>query len=265
MFCTVNSFCEAEGIDWSKVKAVCTDGAPSMLGRNYGFQALVNEVSPDVIANHCMIHREALAEKTLPDPLNNVWKDVFKVVKYVKSSALNTRLFRNLCGSMEADHKDLFFHTEVRWLSRGNVLQRVFDVRVELKAFLMVQGNAVWASLFLDEDWLSYLSDIFERLNVLNLSLQGRDSNILVFCNKLLAFQGRLDLWASKVASGRHAMFPRLSLFVDLTLNTLNRVHSTPDSSATSAGAWKLTTRICSSTQRFAGFHVEMCCSGSSM
>ena len=49
---------------------------------------------------------------------------------------------------------------------------------------------------------------------MLNLSLQGRDSNILVFCDKLSAFQGCLDLWASKVASGRHAMFPRLSPFV---------------------------------------------------
>ncbi|KAI0218229.1 hypothetical protein LSAT2_030076, partial [Lamellibrachia satsuma] len=125
--------------------------------------------------------------KALSDPLNNVLKGVVKVVNYVKSSALNTRVFRNLCESVDADHKNLLFHTEVRWLSRGNVLQRVFDVRVELKEFLMVQGKDVWASLFLDEDWLSrlcYLSDIFECLNVLNLSLQSRDSHILVFCDK---------------------------------------------------------------------------------
>ena len=78
----------------------------------------------------------------------------------------------------------------------------------------MMQGKAVWASLFLDEDWLSrlcYQSDIFERLN---LSLQGRDSNIFVFYDKQSASQGCLDLRASKFASGRHAMFPRLSLFV---------------------------------------------------
>ena len=128
---------------------------------------------------------------------------------------MSTRLFRNLCESMDADHKNLLFHTDVRWLSRGNVLQQVFDVRVELKEFLMVQGKAVWAFLILDEDWLSslcYLSDIFERLNVLNLSLQGRDSDILMFCDKLSAFQGCLDLWASTVASGLYAIFPRLSL-----------------------------------------------------
>ena len=88
----------------------------------------------------------------------------------------------------------------------------------------MVQGKAVWASLFLDEDWLSrlcYLTDIFERLNVLNLSLQDRDSNILVFCDKLSAFQGCLDLWASKVASGRHVMFPKLSLSLFAILKAL--------------------------------------------
>ena len=61
MFCTVNSFFEAEGIDWSKVKAVCTDGTPSMLGINSGFQSLVKEISSDVFANPCMIHRAALA------------------------------------------------------------------------------------------------------------------------------------------------------------------------------------------------------------
>ena len=208
VFCTVNSFFEAEGINWSKVKAVCTDGAPSMPGRNSGFQALV-KVSPDVIANHCMIHREALAAKTLLDPLNNVLKDVVKVVNYVKSSALNTRLFRNLCESMDADRKNLLFHTEVHWLSCV-VLQWVFDVRVELKEVLMVQGKDVWESLLPDEDWLSrlcYPSDIFEHLNVLNLSLQGRDSNILMFCDKLSAFQGCLNLWVSKVVSGHHAMF----------------------------------------------------------
>ena len=87
----------------------------------------------------------------------------------------------------------------------------------------MVQGKAVWASLFLDEDWLSrlcYLSDIFERMNVLNPSLQGRDSNIFVYCDKLSAFQGT----SSKVASGRHAMFPRLSLFVDDNEASLSEV-----------------------------------------
>ena len=53
-----------EGLDWRKVGAVCTDGAPSMLGSHSGFQTRVKQIVPDVITNHCMIHREALAAKT---------------------------------------------------------------------------------------------------------------------------------------------------------------------------------------------------------
>lgn len=41
VFNTVSSFLESYGISWDKVCGVCTDGAPSMLGRRSGFQRLV--------------------------------------------------------------------------------------------------------------------------------------------------------------------------------------------------------------------------------
>ena len=79
-----------EGLDWSKVGAVCTDRAPSMLGSHSGFQVRVKQVVSGVITNHCMIHRDALASKTLPASLNLVLQVVIKIVNFVKSSALNT-------------------------------------------------------------------------------------------------------------------------------------------------------------------------------
>ena len=66
-----------------------------MLGSHSGFQVRVKQVVPGV--NHCMIHREALASKTLPASLNLVLQEVIKIVNFDKSSALNTRLYRNLC------------------------------------------------------------------------------------------------------------------------------------------------------------------------
>ncbi|KAK1336362.1 hypothetical protein QTO34_004168 [Cnephaeus nilssonii] len=43
-----------------------SDGAPAMLGCRSGFQRLVLNESPKVIGTHCMIHRQILAMKTLP-------------------------------------------------------------------------------------------------------------------------------------------------------------------------------------------------------
>ena len=47
-----------------------------------------------------MIHREDLASKTLPVRLRVTSTHVIKVVNYVKHSALNTRLFRQLVYSL---------------------------------------------------------------------------------------------------------------------------------------------------------------------
>ncbi|MBN3280267.1 DUS3 phosphatase, partial [Polyodon spathula] len=45
-------------------------------------------------------------------------------------------------------------------------------------------GNADTRWIFL----LSYLSDIFERLNSLNVSLQGRDANVFIANDRIAAF-----------------------------------------------------------------------------
>ena len=53
IFNKVDNFFVDEGLDWRKVGAVCTDGAPSMLGSHSGFQTRVKQIVPDVITNHC--------------------------------------------------------------------------------------------------------------------------------------------------------------------------------------------------------------------
>ena len=188
----LHSFIEHEGLKYENLLAICTDGAPAMLGCRSGFMKHVKESAPHVIGNHCMIHREALASKTLPDSLKCVFLVAIKMVNHIKSSALNTRLFQNLCLNMNADHKILLYHTEVRWLSKGNVLRRFLDLNVEVKEFFKLQGKDDWVALIDDNSWLlnlSYLTDIFEKLNTLNLSLQGNECYLMDFTDKLTAFR----------------------------------------------------------------------------
>ena len=63
------------------------------------------------MTNHCMRHRKALAAQSLPAV---ILLEVIKILNFAKGSALNTRLFRNLCLDMDAAHIDLLFHNEIR-------------------------------------------------------------------------------------------------------------------------------------------------------
>ena len=89
----VDHFFNENEISWSNLCGVCTDGAPAMLGTKSGFRALVQCKATGVIFTHCFVHREALASKTLPRGLQGVLNVTIKIVNFVKSSSLHTRLF----------------------------------------------------------------------------------------------------------------------------------------------------------------------------
>ena len=60
---------DEEELDWDKLGSICTDGAPAMLGARSGFLELVKQKNSKVISTHCIIHREALASRTMSHPL----------------------------------------------------------------------------------------------------------------------------------------------------------------------------------------------------
>ena len=163
----VDHFFNENGIAGKNLCGVCTDGAPAILVSKSGFRALVQKKTPNVLFTHCFIHWKALASKTLPCGLQDVLKVTIEIVNFVKSSALHTLLFRNLCKDMGSEHTNLLYHTKVRWLSKGNVLSGVFELRDELKIFLNVVKPEL-AVHFSDSKFiacLAYLVDIFHSLN----------------------------------------------------------------------------------------------------
>ena len=112
--------------------------ARAMAGIKSGLIALVRDVAPQVIWTHCMLHREALVAKDMSVELSDVMDSVVKVVNIVKKSALQTRLFSNLCAADGEEHTGLLYHSEVRWLSRGTVLSRVLELRKSIREFLLL-------------------------------------------------------------------------------------------------------------------------------
>jgi len=128
----VDDFFRDNNLSWDMVSAVCTDGSPVMLGSKSGFGALVKADAPHIIVMHCILQRHALATKTLPPEMAEVLKIVVECMNYVQNSALRHRMFSELCRGMGSEFEVLVYHSKIRLLSCGQVLNRIFDLRGEL-------------------------------------------------------------------------------------------------------------------------------------
>ena len=135
---------------------------------------------------HCIIHREALASKRINPQLHDVLNCSIKVINFIKSRPL----FRPLRKKMEAEHTQLMLRIDLRWLSRGRILNRLFKLRTEVGMFCK-KHNSPYSELFENIGWLAklfYLAEIFDKLDELNVGLQGKGANILTLHDKKSGF-----------------------------------------------------------------------------
>ena len=199
-FQEVSKFFEKEGLFWYNVCGITTVGTPTMLGSHSGYQAKVKGTNPDTIHLHCLIHRYALASKTLPTEVKSVLDEVIAMVYAIKASTLSTRLFRLLCQVFDKWQENLLYHTEVHWLSKGNMLERVVSLMEEMTKLFSQDSNTKskeFSRKLLDNEWLlklAYLNVVIGGQNIPNRSLQGPSTTIIDFVNKLKALIMKLEL-----------------------------------------------------------------------
>lgn len=188
-----------------------------MMGGHRGLRGLIEAVNPEISVDHCIIHRYSLGSKSLPGNLKLVFEDVLKIVNFIKSRDVNSRIFKELCKEMGEHYQVLLYHTDVRWLSRGKVVRRVIELRKAIQEFLEEKGSP-FATKFTDKEWLArlcYLADIFAELNSGNLQLQGRNTTVIDAHQTVTAFLGKLRLWIRRLEKGMIVQFPTLDQFVE--------------------------------------------------
>ena len=94
--------------------------------------ALIKQVAPEVVNVPCIIHRKALLAKKVVNQENNCQlADVISIATAALKNAKSNCAFQEIVKGME-DEGRLVYHSEVRWLSRGRVMKRVWKVREEL-------------------------------------------------------------------------------------------------------------------------------------
>ncbi len=129
----------------------------------------------------------------MPIDLKTILDDAVRMENYIKSRPLQARLFSLLCEEMGSEHRQLLLHTKFYWLSRGRVLTRLFQLRDEVRKFL-IDSKFELADRLCDFDWLcklAYLADIFSR--------------------------GRPIYWSADI-SGRYLSFFYISALADISV-----------------------------------------------
>ena len=90
-------------------------------------------------------------------------------------------------------------HTEVRWLSKSNCLKRLYDLYDTVVKFLKETDdnpNVEFSDRHVD---LAYLPDIFDKLNEVNLKLQGKESNLIKAKSVVMGFISKLTLFKQHI------------------------------------------------------------------
>ncbi|CAI9725739.1 transcription factor II-I repeat domain-containing 2-like [Octopus vulgaris] len=205
------------GLTLNKLASITTDGAPSLTGKHSGLVKLLNDKIKDfplhsVLSFHCIIHQESLCKSSLK--LKHVIEPVVRAVNLIRSRRLKHRQFRSFLEDVEADFTDVLYYTNVRWLSIGKVLKRVWDLKAEILMFLKMQDiSCDFLNEMGSDEWVcdfAFAVDINQKLNELNTKLQVKG----IFAHELYlevkAFQWKLGLFTKQLNEQKFIHFPLL-------------------------------------------------------
>ena len=129
-------------LDLSKFVSSSTDGPPAVVGSHKGaVVVLQNHVaslgfSNTIIKLQRIIHQKVLASQVKQLNMKGLMSSVVAIINFVLARGLDHHQFKSLLEDMNARHQDLVYFCEIKWLSRGALLQRFCDLRNEIVTFL---------------------------------------------------------------------------------------------------------------------------------
>ncbi|KAI2643056.1 Protein FAM200A [Labeo rohita] len=166
--------------------------------------------------------------KTIPLSNNTIARCMSKDTEVQFNDKIQDHRFALQMDEATDSNKDCLLITYVRFidaadLSRGKVLSRVFELRDEIRIFLEEEGNEL-ANKFNNNIFLmklAYLSDMFQKLNELNLQMQGTNTHLSQLAYEITSFTRKLEMWEQRVKEGNIDSFEKSFIEVNKLKNTV--------------------------------------------
>jgi hypothetical protein len=105
----VQTYFSTHNFTWNSFISIYTFGASSIKGSLKWFVALDKQENRGIAFPHCFMPREVLIPKSAVRMVQWVLDEGIKKVNYIKSTALQSRLFSTLCSAMEDAHIKKFY------------------------------------------------------------------------------------------------------------------------------------------------------------
>ena len=67
---------------------------------------------------------------------NDLMNAVISAVNFIRARALNHRQFNRFMKEIDANYKDVLYFSQIRLLSRGKTLKRVWDSKLEIEFYI---------------------------------------------------------------------------------------------------------------------------------
>lgn len=216
LFKTFDEFIKKSNISYDKMVSLSTDGAPAMIGKENGLVKRIRDKNAGLISYQCIIHQAALCGK-LSATLQDVMDRLVKLINFMRSrSALQHRQFKEFLSECDSAYSDLLQHNNIRWLSKGQVVERFWQIREQVTSFLQnldIQEARKHLDFVTNKRNMlavAFLKDILKYLNALNTELQGNEKLICDLIQSVSAFRRKLDIFEKDIASQEFIHFPTM-------------------------------------------------------